>query len=429
MALLTGALQGLERALQSELKFELNERQRREDRHWKQLAHDRGLSQDAALAEHRANTTRISEENLVLQQQIADAKQAIAAAAEERAAKTFQIQEPYMEDLYAGRARQALAGAQRIESELPYLGTYYEGRNRLQQSQIGLNEQTQAHREEINPLAVAQAQENLDFARERNPRVIREMDYLDASRRRRDALNEQYLQGQITRQEYDLETAKTMDPLNEAYRRQQISGLRASEERAAAKHPYELYNLEQLGTLYDARIAAAQGGAGIEQITTYDYRDIEANAFNTGKQIVESKQSVFGPDRTPKPRELLSYMRTVGSNRLGHYMRITGGDANKAHRMLAMEWAQVLATEEVQKWIKENASGIGSGKSDMQAIQSKLGMAFLQMVAPNNWDKFMGEGSAEPAQAITPEEEQEFQREQNRDWLLGPIFSPGGAGP
>ena len=60
MTLLTGALQGLERALQSELKFELNERQRREDRHWKQLAHDRGLSQDARTrrtqSEH--NTTQ-----------------------------------------------------------------------------------------------------------------------------------------------------------------------------------------------------------------------------------------------------------------------------------------------------------------------------------------------------------------------------------
>ena len=321
------------------------------------------------------------------------------------------------------------AQAQAAETELPYLAPRYTAQQKALELQNQLSEQTYGHREEINPLAVAQAEENLNFARERNPRVIREMDYLDASRRRRDKLNEQYLQGQITRQEYDLETAKTMDPLNEAYRRQQISGLRASEERAAAKHPYELYNLEQLGTLYDARIAAAQGGAGMAEISTYDYRDIEANAFNTGKQIVESKQSVFGPDRAPKPRELLSYMRTVGANRLGHYMRITGGDANKAHRMLAMEWSQVLATEEVQKWIKENASGIGSGKSDMQAIQSKLGMAFLQMVAPNNWDKFMGEGSAEPAQAITPEEEQEFRREENRDWLLGPIFSPGGAGP
>ena len=389
MALLTGALQGLEKALQSELQFELQERQRREDRHWKQLAHDRGLSQDAALAEYR-------DRNLTLQEQIAADKQRIAELEESRAAEQWGLRRPHLGDYYEGQARQAMANAQRLETELPYLGTYYEGRNRLQGSQIDLNEQRHRHQEAMNPLAVAQAEVDLDFSRERNPRVIRDLDRIHASESRMSKLRERYLSGQITRQQYDLERDKEMDPLNAAYRRQQISGLRASEQRAAERHPYELYNLEQLGSLYDARIAASQAGAGMADINAYDFRDIEANAFNTGKQIVESKQSVFGPDRTPKPRELLSYLRTVGANRLGHYMRIAGGDANKAHRMLAMEWSQVLATDEVQAWIKDNASGIGSKKSDMQAIQDKLGMAFLQMVAPNNWEKFMGDTTAMP---------------------------------
>lgn len=353
MALLTGALQGLEKTLQGAIQFEMRERERDSDNYWRKMSHglqekSHGLQEKSQsdLQAHRAESIGLQKENLelsgerlTLEQQNAEYQRQIAESRESREAEMYSIKSPFIstglqleQDLLKNRLKLGDQTYTQNESQFPLEQQYLT-------SQIDRQEYDMGQSKQMDPLRQTYLENQISA---------------QGRQEQRDALEQQYLTGQIDRQTYELEQNKLMDPLRERYIKSQIGSLDQSTRHQSQRHPYEINNLELSGQEIASRIAARQAiGDTIKSLSPGERAAVANESLRVATSL-NAKRHKFGPNAAFTKEEHYGRLQKMSHDLYNRYLGITG-NPNSARRILTYIWTQALNDEDVQKSIRRLA--------------------------------------------------------------------------